>query len=90
MMKKLGKTEFSKLIVGWLVLNGTVWIYLSYGLAYLGREQIAETLSKTIVVEILAVFGLYAVKALLENLSKNNDWPDRPTTKNTENTDRDC
>ena len=51
-MKKL---NFSKLIVGWLLLNGTIWIYLSYILAYLGRIEIAETLSKTVVVEILGV-----------------------------------
>lgn len=66
--------------------NGTVWIYLSYGLAFLGREEIAETLSKTVVTEILGVFAAYAVKALLENLSKNNIWPDKPGG----NADRDC
>ncbi len=72
------KTTFSKLIVAWLLLNGTVWIYLSYALAYLGRGQIAETLSKTVVVEVLGVIVVYSVKALAENLSKNNTWPDKP------------
>lgn len=82
------KPEFSKLIVAWLVLNGTIWIYLSYALAYLGRAEIAETLSKTIVVEILGVVLVYSLKALLENLSKNNAWPDK--TENVINQDRDC
>lgn len=83
---KKRKPEFSKLVAGWLMANGTVWIYLSYGLAFLGREEIAETLSKTVVTEVLGVFAAYAVKALLENLSKNNAWPDKPA----ENPDRDC
>lgn len=82
------KYEFSKLIVAWLLFNGTVWIYLSYVLAYLGRTEIAETLSKTVVVEILGVMVVYAIKALLENLSKNNNWPDKP--ENVVNHDRDC
>ncbi|OPX87007.1 MAG: hypothetical protein A4E53_02662 [Pelotomaculum sp. PtaB.Bin104] len=69
---------FSKLLVAWLLLNGTVWIYLSYALAYLGRGQIAETLSKTVVVEVLGVVLVYSLKALAENLSKNNTWPDKP------------
>lgn len=68
---------FSKITVAWLLLNGTIWIYLSYILAYLGRVEIAETLSKTVVVEILGVMAMYALKALFENLSKNNDWPDK-------------
>ncbi len=69
---------FSKLIVAFLLLNGTAWIYLSYYLAYAGRTQIAETLSKTVVAEVLGVIVVYATKALLENLSKNNQWPDKP------------
>jgi hypothetical protein len=81
------KIEFSKLIVGFLMVNGSIWIYLSYALAYLGCEQIAETLSKAVVVEILGVFGLYAIKALFENISKNNTWPDKPSS---ENKDVDC
>lgn len=69
---------FSKIMVAWLLVHGTIWIYLSYILAYLGRVEIAETLSKTVVVEILGVMAMYALKALFENLSKNNAWPDKP------------
>ena len=74
--KKL-RLNFTKLMVGWLVLNGTAWIWCSYYLAYMGMEEIAETLSKTVVVEILGVIAVYSVKALAENLSKNNKWPDK-------------
>lgn len=73
-MKRL---EFSKLIVAWLLLNGTVWTYLSYYLAYIGRSDIAEALSKTVVVEILGVTAVYALKSLFENLSKHNAFPDK-------------
>ena len=75
--KNCRKPEFSKFWVGFLMFNSTVWIYMSYALAYLGREEIAETLSKTIVTEVLGVFAAYSIKALFENLSKNNKWPDK-------------
>ena len=78
--------NFSKLIVGWLLLNGTIWIYLSYILAYLGKIAIAETLSKTVVVEILGVMAVYSLKAGVENISRNNNWPD----KKTDDVNRDC
>lgn len=68
---------FSKLIVGWLIINGTAWTWCSYYLAYLGKEEIAEALSKAVVVEILGVITVYSLKALFENLSKNNSWPDK-------------
>jgi len=71
---------FSKIIVAFLLMNGIAMTWASYYLAYAGRMQIAETLSKAVVVEILGVIAVYSVKALLENLSKNNTWPDRPKT----------
>lgn len=74
---KLQKTTFTKLVVGFLLANGAVWVYLSYVLAYLGRVEIAEALSQAVVVEILGVTLVYAIKSLTENLSKNNHWPDK-------------
>ena len=65
--------------VVWLCLgNGFAWIWCSYVLAYMGREQIAETLSSVAVKEIIGVVLVYAAKSVLENLSKNNCWPDKP------------
>ena len=62
----------------WLCLfNGCAWVWCSYLLAYLGREQIAEPLSGKAVTEIIAVILAYAIKSLVENLSKNNNWPDK-------------
>lgn len=83
--------EFSKIIVAWLLFNGTIWIYLSYALAYLGRIEIAETLSKTVVVEILGVMLVYSLKAGVENLSKANQWPDKSDKRNEKPEEqRDC
>ena len=89
-MKKL---DFSKIVVIFLIINSSIWIYLSYYLALLGMNEIAETLSKTIVVEIIGVIAVYSCKSLFENLSKNNNWPDKGNKcidSNNENINRDC
>ena len=70
--------ETMKAVVWFCVVNGCGWVWCSYVLAYLGREQIAESLSGKAVTEIIAVVFAYAVKALFEQLSKNNKWPDKP------------
>lgn len=86
--------SFSHWIVVWLILNGTAWTWCSYLLAYLGKDEIAETLSKNVVVEILGVVTVYSVKALFENISKNNTWPDKSTDTTSKaadvNKDADC
>ena len=46
-------------------------------LAYLGRTEIAESLSQVALTEIIGVVLAYAIKSLVENLSKNNNWPDK-------------
>ena len=71
------KTETSKRIVWICLINGFAWVWCSYLLAYLGREQIAETLSQVAITEIIGVVLVYCVKSLFENLSKNNAWPDK-------------
>ncbi len=76
------KIETAKLIVFFCLLNGFIWVYLSYFLAFLGRGEIAESLSQTALVEIIASILGYFLKSLFENLSKNNAWPDKPD-KNT-------
>lgn len=71
------RKETSKCIVWVCLINGFAWVWCSYLLAYLGREQIAETLSQVAITEIIGVVLVYCVKSLFENLSKNNVWPDR-------------
>lgn len=70
--------------VVWLCLfNGFAWVWCSYALAYLGRAEIAENLSKVAITEIIGVVLVYALKSLVENLSRYNRWPDRPEGRNT-------
>ena len=73
---KKESTTMKKVV--WLCLaNGICWVWCSYGLAWFGREQIAESLSQVAITEIIGVVLVYALKALAENLSKHNNWPDK-------------
>ena len=57
------------------------WIQ-SYELAWAGYVEIASDLSRTALTELLGVALMYSVKALFEQLSKNNNWPDKsPSNK---------
>lgn len=80
----------TKLIVWAALLNGFAWVWCSYILAYLGREEIAESLSKVAITEIIGVVLVYALKSLAENLSKNNTWPDKLAETTKKNTQQDC
>lgn len=68
------KSSETKWIVRFCLVNGVLWVWCSYLLAYLGRPEIAEDLSKIAVTEIIAVVLVYCCKALFENLAKHNDW----------------
>lgn len=76
-MKIKKQTATTKKLVWFCLMNGVAWVWCSYLLAYLGRTQIAESLSKTAVTEILGVILAYCLKSLFENISQHNDWPDR-------------
>ena len=60
------KKSFSKKAVRWLLIIALFDLQLSYLLAFLGREQIAETLSITVVTEIIAVMLGYFMKSFKE------------------------
>lgn len=70
--------ETGKKIVWVILANAIGWIWCSYILAFLGREQIAENLSQVAVTTIIGTFLCYCLKSTVENLSKNNSWPDKP------------
>jgi hypothetical protein len=76
-MKVIKDVTFSKWIIRVALVQGFMMMWASYALALIGRVQIAETLSKTVAVEIVAVVLGYYLKAGAENLSKNNQWPDK-------------
>lgn len=84
-MRRSVKKETSKKIVWACLINGIAWVWSSYLLAYLGRVEIAQDLSRVALVEIIGVVLIYNLKSLFENLSKNNVWPDKPVK--TENSD---
>lgn len=77
--------ETMKALVWFCLVNGCGWVWSSYVLAYLGREEIAESLSKVALTEIVVVVFTYAAKALVEQLSKNNKWPDKPSEQKEDN-----
>ena len=41
------------------------------------KEHIAEILSQVELTEIIGVVLVFAIKSGVENLSKNNSWPDK-------------
>lgn len=63
---KKSLTTTTKRVVWFCVANGVAWVWCSYLLAYLGRADIAENLSKTAVSEIVAVVLVYCLKSLFE------------------------
>ncbi|MBQ2829493.1 MAG: hypothetical protein IJF15_00510 [Oscillospiraceae bacterium] len=60
------KGRTTKRIVWFCLANGAAWVWCSYLLAYLGRGEIAESLSKAAVTEIIGVVLVYCAKALFE------------------------
>lgn len=70
--------ETMKTVVWVCLANGFAWVWCSYILAFLDKMQIAESLSQVAVTEIIGVVLAYAIKSAIENLSKNNNWPDKP------------
>lgn len=66
----MDKRTYTKNLVTWIVVNATIWIYMTYILAFIDKDQIAETLSGQIVTVILGTVFAYAIKALFENIFK--------------------
>lgn len=73
-IKAQKKTEkqltFTKIAIGFVLINSELQIWASYVLAFLGRDAIAEALSQQIVITIIGTMVGYFVKSLVENLSK--------------------
>lgn len=71
------QTETMKRVLWACIINGFAWVWFSYILAALDKPQIAESLSQVALAEIIVPVAVYAGKSAVENLSKNNHWPDR-------------
>lgn len=74
--KKIDKRTYTKNLVTWITINATVWVYMTYILAFTGREQIAESLSSQVVDVILGTVLMYSIKALFENIFKYRNRKD--------------
>lgn len=81
--------SYTKVIVMVIVINACAWVWCSYILAYLGRFEIAESLSQTAVTAILGAFISYAVKSAVENVNKNGVNLKPTKTKNAADMRRD-
>ncbi len=82
-----GRMETTKKVVWICLAMGFSWVWCSYILAYLDKMQIAESLSQVAVTEIIGVVLAYCIKSAVENLSKNNNWPDKRAASETDSTD---
>jgi L-asparagine transporter-like permease len=64
--KKKKSPTFTKVWVNRLLWLGVSWVFLSFVLAFMGRENIAESISVTGITEIIAVSLGYFIKSVVE------------------------
>ena len=65
---------YTKRWLTFILINGVVWVYLSYVLAFMDRPQIAETLSTQAVISIIAtMIGYFAKSAFEKKIGKENE-----------------
>ena len=78
-MSKLFKfvDSFMKILVVIVVTHGLVCISLSYVLAFMGYSEVVESLSSTMVTEVIAPVTIYGITKTIENVSKYNNWIDK-------------
>jgi len=70
---KFGFITFTKKAVAVILMISLVDLQLSYLLAFMGKEQIAESLSSTIASTIIGVMIGYFLKALLETFFEKRE-----------------
>lgn len=66
--------SFMKIITFVVIMHGLTMVTLSYVLAFMDKMQIAESLSQTVVTEIIGPFTVYGITKTVENISKYNKW----------------
>lgn len=69
--KRKKDKEYSKRMLTKIINSSLVMMWATYILAWFGKTDIAETLSKTIATSIIAVVVGYLAKSVIENISKN-------------------
>ena len=63
---RTNKRTTTKTALKWILGVSLVCILMSYVLAFMGRDQIAESLSSEIVKVILGAFTIYCLKSFFE------------------------
>lgn len=71
--RKKWLATFSKRVVAIILAVSLIDLQLSYVLAFMGKEQIAETLSSTITETIVGVMLGYFLKALFETFFEKRE-----------------
>lgn len=69
-IKERHAKEYAKRLLNFLVINCILMMWASYFLAYIGMDQIAETLSATACNAVIVPVTGYLVKSVIENVSK--------------------
>ena len=73
LLSRLKFETYTKRLVGIIVLISLIDLQLSYVLAFLGKEQIAETLSIQICVTILGTVIVYLIRAYFDTKAEKHD-----------------
>ncbi len=74
-------TEYSKRMLTKVTNHCILMMWGTYVLAWCGRAEIAESLSKTIATAIIGIIVPYFAKSLFENLSKHNAFGNKKSVK---------
>ena len=61
---------YTKIWVSVLLFVALIDLQLSYVLAYMGKSQIAESLSVAVVTEIIGVVGIYMIRAFFDTANE--------------------
>lgn len=85
---KNSQKEYSKRMLTKIINNSILMMWASYVLAWFGKIEIAETLSKTIASSIIALAVGYFTKSTIENISKHTDAFGKNVTTNYSSVDR--
>lgn len=72
-ISKKREAEYSKRLLNRIVNSSILMMWATYILAWCGKTEVAETLSKTIATSIIAVVVGYLAKSVIENISKHTD-----------------
>lgn len=62
--------EYHKKLLNFIIFNSIGMMWMSYVLAWYGKETIAESLSNTVASSIVAVVIPYLITKTIENISK--------------------